>query len=314
MIKTKVVFMTPVVAPIIPTSSFEDLVGDITRQVERELGLTPGPSCDIFSSPEAELLKGEIVLVGRKLWERNYVDGAGGNISVRIDQQYVLCTPTMLSKRDLSFADICMTDLSGTQVHGSLPRTSELQLHLAIYRANPAARAVVHCHPPHATVYAIAGVSPPTGYAVEHELFVGEIPVVPYETPGTMDFAKTPLPYVNDHNVVLLANHGIVCWADTATHAEWLVEIVDNYCRMLILASHIGVTLQPIPAAKVPEILALKRKLKYPDPLMRDPVDLSAPPKGGTRFDTAPGIRPDTQQIVRAVLQRVSGGVYSAKE
>ena len=93
-------------------------------------------------------MRAEIIRVGRKLWERQYVDGNGGNISARLGSRYMLCTPTMLSKGDLEPSDICFLDLAGNVLAGERSRTSELLLHLEIYKANPAARAVVHCHPP----------------------------------------------------------------------------------------------------------------------------------------------------------------------
>ncbi len=75
----------------------------------------------------------------------------------------------------------------------------------------------------------------------EFEVFVGKVAVSPYETPGTQAFAETVIPYVKQHNTVLLANHGIICWADTVTHAEWYAEVVDTYCWTLMLASQLGV-------------------------------------------------------------------------
>jgi L-fuculose-phosphate aldolase len=217
------------------------------------------------SSFEAEALRAEILRVGRKLWERQYVDGNGGNISVRLGPKYVLCTPTMLSKGDMEPADICLADLEGNILAGERLRTSELLLHLEIYKANSQARAVVHCHPPYATAFAMTGTAPPTGLISEFEMFVGPMAVAPYETPGTQAFAETVIPFVEDHNTILLTNHGVVCWADTVTHAEWLVEIVDTYCKKYLLAKQVGEPLKFIPENKIEEILEFKRRLGYPD-------------------------------------------------
>ncbi|MGO9438562.1 MAG: class II aldolase/adducin family protein [Terracidiphilus sp.] len=219
-------------------------------------------------SPEAQLLRAEIIAVGRKLWERSYVDGNGGNISVRLGAHFVLCTPTLISKRDLAPADICLCDLDGNMLAGNGPRTSELLLHLEIYKANPRARAVVHCHPPHATAFAITGTTPPIGLIPEYEMFIGPAAVARYETPGTQAFAETVLPFVHDHNTILLSNHGIVCWADTVTHAEWLVEIFENYCTTYLIAQQIGKPLAFLPDEKIQEILALKRRMGLPDARM----------------------------------------------
>ena len=226
--------------------------------------LEASPSVAARSS-EAKALRAEMIAVGRKLWQRHYVDGNAGNISVRLGSRYLLCTPTMVSKGDLDPADICLSDLEGNILAGDRMRTSEILLHLAIYKGNPQARAVVHCHPPHATAFAITGAAPPNGYIAEYEYFIGPAAMAAYETPGTQAFADTVSPFVRDHNTILLANHGVVCWSDTVTHAEWLVEILDTYCQTLVIAGQIGRPLQPIPAEKIEEILALKQRAGLPD-------------------------------------------------
>ena len=82
----------------------------------------------------------------------------------------------------------------------------------------------------------------------------------------TMAFAKTVLPFVQDHNTILLANHGIVCWGDTITHAEWYVEVVDTYCKTVMIARQLGTRINEIPADKVADLLAIKKRLGLPDP------------------------------------------------
>ena len=222
----------------------------------------------LANSSEAETLKAEIMAAGRKLWERQYVDGNGGNISCRLGDKYVLCTPTMISKRDMEAADICLSDLDGNIVAGRRLRTSELFLHLEIYRANPAAQAVVHCHPPYATAFSLTGEVPPVGLISEYEIFIGPTALTRYETAGTKAFAESVLPFVKDHNTILLANHGVVCWSDTVTHAEWLVEILESYCKICVIAKQLGKPLTSIPDEKIQEILTLKRRLGFPDARM----------------------------------------------
>ena len=246
---------------------------------------------------EAEALREEIILVGRKLWERQYVDGNGGNISVRLGPRYVLCTPTMLSKGDLEPADICLCDLDGNILAGDRLRTSELLLHLEIYKANPQARAVLHCHPPYATAFAVTGTTPPTGLIPEYEVFIGPAAVTPYETPGTKAFAETILPFVHDHNTILLGNHGIVCWSDTVTHAEWLAEILDTYCKTYLIAKQIGAPLSFIPDNKIEEILELKRRLGFPDARLAQTSGPASPAEGK---NTA-----EIEQLVEQVVARL---------
>ena len=114
---------------------------------------------------------------------------------------------------------------------------------------------MVHCHPPHATAYAITGRVPPTCIIPEYEVFIGRVAVTPYETPGTQKFAETVIPYVKKHNTVLLSNHGIVCWADTVTHAEWYAEVLETYCWTLMLASQSEPPISHIPARKAGDLL-----------------------------------------------------------
>ena len=179
------------------------------------------------------------------------MDGNGGNISYRIGPNEVLCTPTLCSKFDLTPELICMVDLEGNQLAGTASRTSEIFLHLEIYKAVPEAKGVVHCHPPHATAYAITGRVPPSGIVPEFDVFVGAVALAPYETPGTQRFAETVLPYVKNYNTVLLGNHGIVCWADTVTHAEWYAEVLETYCWTLTIAStQLGVPVSRISAGE----------------------------------------------------------------
>jgi len=255
------------------------------EQIEVQMRGTEKESpLELFHSAEANALRAEIIRTGRKLWDRQYVDGNGGNISVRLGAEFVLCTPTMLSKADLEVADICLSDLNGKILAGDRTLTSELLLHLEIYKANPRAHAVVHCHPPYATAFAVAGVIPPNGLIPAYEVFIGPAAVAPYETPGTQAFAETVLPFVLEHNTILLKNHGVVCWADTVTHAEWLAEIMDTYCKTYLIAKQIGEPLGVIPDDKIDDILRRKQWMGLPDARM---ARIGGDPRGGDAKNTA---------------------------
>jgi L-fuculose-phosphate aldolase len=281
------------------TGPIADQVREVVEAVMEALR-TP-KAADILPSVaansfEADALRAEIIHAGRKLWERGYVDGNGGNISVRLGTKYLLCTPTMISKRDLEPADICLSDLDGNILAGDRLRTSELLLHLEIYRVNPRARAVVHCHPPYATAFAMTGTTPPIGLIPEYEIFIGPAAVARYETPGTQAFAETVLPFVENHNTILLTNHGVVCWSDTVTHAEWLTEILDNYCKTYVIAKQIGNPLIFIPEDKIQELLARKRSMGFPDARMA-PLD-----EPGTLPQTG---QAELEQLVRQIVSRM---------
>ncbi|HEV2380442.1 MAG TPA: class II aldolase/adducin family protein [Terriglobia bacterium] len=262
---------------------------DILRQALRQClpdcqasdGDLNGPADEVFNSSEARAIKDEIVAAGKKLWLREYVDGNGGNISCRISRDHVICTPTLRSKGDLSIHDLALVSLTNERLLGALLHTSELLLHLEIYNAVPSAKAVIHCHPPHATAYAITGLVPPGNVTPEQEVFVGPVALSPYETPGTKAFAETVLPYVRNHNTILLANHGLVCWADTVTHAEWLVEVMDAYCRTLILASSLGAPIRNIPQEQIVNLLQIKKRLGLPDARFEPAAPASVPEASG---------------------------------
>src|SRR5271170_894869 len=138
-----------------------------------------------FNSPEIHALKLQLCDVGRRLWGRAYVDGNGGNIAIRVGENMALCTPTLVSKGFMKPEDMCLVDLEGKQLAGSKKRTSEILMHLQIMKRQARAVATVHCHPPHATAFAVAGVEPPTCMIPEIEVFIGKVPIAPYRTPGT---------------------------------------------------------------------------------------------------------------------------------
>jgi L-fuculose-phosphate aldolase len=240
---------------------------------EVEDGHNTAAPAEFFHSPAILALKEEIVRAGKKLWERQYVDGNGGNISARISPRWVICTPTMCSKADVKVEDISLVDLESSQICEDRPRTSEILLHLEIYKAVPEAKAVIHCHPPYATAHAIAGVIPQGNLLPEQEVFVGPVALTPYETPETIEFARTILPVVRKHNTILLENHGVVSWADTVTHAERLIEVIETYCKTVLIAGHLRPSPKEIPPEKIADILAIKRKLGLPDARFTDNLE-----------------------------------------
>jgi len=274
----------------------------------------------VFNSPEARAAKEEMRAVGRKLWERGYVDGNGGNISFRISDRFVLCSPTLLSKGDIKPEDICMVDMGGNQVAGKRKATSEIKVHIEIFKAQPKAKSCVHAHPIHATAYSIVGKVPPAYIIPEAELFIGIVAFAGYETPGTKEIAEQVVPLCKEHNTILMANHGIICWSDTVTHAEWLVEVLDNYCATLILASQLGAPITRITAQQSRELMDIKKKLDLPDPrfsgreaaLCDVPesstsiiVEPSAPaPEGASETDVEAVVREITDKVMKALEKR----------
>src|SRR5947199_4746600 len=149
-------------------------------------------------------IKEEICEIGRRLYNKGFAAANDGNISIRLNEKEILCTPTMVSKGFMKPEDVCKVDYDGNQLAGTRKRSSEILLHLAVYKNRPDVNGVVHCHPPHATAFAVAGVPIPKCVLPEVEVFLGEVPTAIYETPGTQKFAETVLPYVKDCNTITL--------------------------------------------------------------------------------------------------------------
>ena len=227
------------------------------------------PASDVekfFQSPEIHAFKEQICDVGRRLWQRAYVDGNGGNISIRVGENRVLCSPTLISKGFMKPEDICLVDLEGKQLAGRRPATSEIRMHLAIMKAQPKAKACVHCHPPYATGFAVAGVTPPTCMIPELEVFIGEVPIAPYLTPGTWDMAQEVAKLSDTHNTILMANHGGVSWShNTVEDAYFKMEILEAYCRTVLVTAQLGVEPKTFSPAQLKDLLVIKQKLGIPD-------------------------------------------------
>lgn len=210
-------------------------------------------------------IKQEICEIGDRLYKRGFAAANDGNISYRIGENEVLCSPTMICKGFMKPDDLCIVDMEGKQIAGRRKATSEIKLHLAIMKSRADIKSVVHCHPPHATAFGIAREAVPMCVLPEVEIFLGEVPIARYATPGSQEFADTVLPFVQKSNVIILANHGTVSFGNTVEQAYWYTEILDSYCRMLMLAQSLGrINYFTEPEAKA--LLDLKEKLGYKDP------------------------------------------------
>jgi L-fuculose-phosphate aldolase len=215
-------------------------------------------------------LKEQICEIGRRVYDKGFAAANDGNISIRVGENEVLCSPTMICKGFMQPDDVCAVDLDGNQIAGKRKRTSEILLHLAIMKHRPDVKAVVHCHPPHATAFAIAGEPIPQCVLPEVEVFMGEIPIAPYETPGGQDFAETVVPFLDGTNTIILKNHGTVSFGKDLQEAYWKTEILDAYCRILLLSKQLGVQFDYLDEKQSRELLDLKKRLGFDDPRFRN--------------------------------------------
>lgn len=219
---------------------------------------------------QTEQHKQSICEIGRRLYAKGFAAANEGNISIRIDDDRILVTPTLHCKGFMEPEDICTVDMAGNQISGIRKRTSEVLLHIEIYKSRPDANSVVHCHPPHATAFAVAREPIPTCILPEPDIFLGEVPIAPYETPGNKNFAATIAPFVKLTNTIVLANHGTVSYEADIERAYWLTEILDAYCRILILAKQLG-GVKYLPAEKGRELLDMRIDWGFDDVRHADP-------------------------------------------
>ncbi len=245
--------------PIVPSLEFKWTPGTDPK--------TPEEIQRYFYSPAIQKLKEEMAHVAHKMWGRNMVDGNGGNITVRVGDNLVLCTPTLRSKGELEASEIALVDLEGVQQAGWRKRTSEANTHLAIMKLQPAAKSVIHGHPPYSTAFAVAGIEPPTCLCSEAEIFTGPIKLVGYETPGTPENAAAVAAVGKDNPAILLANHGVMTWGSDVEDAYWKLENMETACQTVWVASQLnGGKVNPIPTDKMKEIFEIRRSIGMVDP------------------------------------------------
>ncbi len=210
-------------------------------------------------------IKEEICDIGRRLYNKGFAAANDGNISYRMDENRVVCTPTQICKGFMKPDDLCVVDMEGNQIAGHRKRTSEIMLHLTIMKERPEVKSVVHCHPPHATAFGIAREAIPQCVLPEVDIFMGDVPIAKYAIPGGQDFADTVLPFIHKSDIIVQANHGTVSFGPTVERAYWLTELLDAYCRILLISRDLG-KVEYFNKTEAEELLSLKTQWNYKDP------------------------------------------------
>jgi len=223
----------------------------------------------------------EIVRYGRTLHEKGFVAAMDGNLSVRLRQDRILVTPTGLSKGSMRPADLVIVDLEGKQVAGRRHVTSEIGMHLMIYRTRADVKAIVHAHPPTATGFAAAGIALTEPLVCEVVMGLGCIPLARYGTPGTAELAQSLEPYVPKYDAILMSNHGVVAYGDTIEHAYMKMETVEHFAQ-ISLVTHLLGRQQPLQEREIEKLLLARTKYfgaknaaSMPLPLSRVPEEAS---------------------------------------
>ncbi|RJP34376.1 MAG: class II aldolase/adducin family protein [Candidatus Omnitrophota bacterium] len=185
--------------------------------------------------------KQQIVEIGRRMWTKEWVAANDGNISCKISDDEFVCTPTGVSKGFLDVGDLIIVDREGRKrAGGPLKPSSEIKMHLFVYRERPDVQAVCHAHPPTATGFAVAGLSLDQCVLPEVVALIGQIPTVPYGLPSTDEIPQAIAPYVKTNNAVLLANHGALSWGDNLMQAYYRMETMEHFAKILLVAIQLG--------------------------------------------------------------------------
>ena len=182
----------------------------------------------------------EIVRVGRLMFEKGWIAANDGNITVRLDNGHLLATPRSVSKGMLKPEELAVVDMAGNKVSGPLEVTTEIGMHLTIYRERPDVNAVVHAHPATATGFAVAGKALNLGTLPEVIICLGSVPLAEYGVPGTPAFAEGMLPYIPKYDAMLLANHGAVAYGPDVMRAFFRMDTVEHFARIALVAELLG--------------------------------------------------------------------------
>ena len=210
---------------------------------------------------ELESVAEAICEIGRRLWQLGMVAANEGNISVRVAPERVICTPTGVSKGFMSPDEMAELSVEGKLLNGK-PVTSEVALHLEVYRVRPDINAVVHAHPTVATAYAISGQPPPLNTLAETALVFRDLPIAAYGTAGTREIVDTVAPHLPDHNAILMQNHGALTLGEDLMEAYYRMEILEKFCRTALAVAQLG-SAEKIPYEKLAELYAVRRELGY---------------------------------------------------
>lgn len=202
-----------------------------------------------------------IIEIGKLLYERSYVVSSDGNVSIRLDENRVIATPTMTCKGRMTEDGLAITDMDGKPLNDK-KASSELAMHLLIYKMRPDIKAVCHAHPPHGTAFAVAGLAIDQPILSEVILTLGCVPLTDYGTPSTNELTESMKPFVEHHNALLMANHGAVAYGEDLWQAFDRLETLEHTARIAILAKTLGGA-NDLPKDAISKLINIREKAGY---------------------------------------------------
>src|SRR5215216_3194154 len=212
---------------------------------------------------DEQTTKRDLIRVCHLMYERSYVVSSDGNVSVRLDDGRILATPTMTCKGRMTEDLIAITDLEGKALN-ERKASSELAMHLLIYRERPDVKAVCHAHPPHGTAFAVAGLAIDQPILSEVILTLGCVPLTAYGTPSTEELTEAMRPLVKNHNALLMANHGAVAYGGDVWQAFDRLETLEHTARIAILSRLLGGA-RDLSADSIEKLIEVRERAGYLD-------------------------------------------------
>jgi L-fuculose-phosphate aldolase len=217
-----------------------------------------------FSSNEPELRE-QICEIGRLMRQYNYIDATSGNISARLDDDLILCTPTGLSKGRMTPDQLIIVNMDGekvgtpTRANLDLHPTSEILMHLECYRQRPDVNGVVHAHPPTAVALTVAGISLQRALLAEVVILLGLVPTAPYATPCGAEDRDSIRELIVDHDAVMLSHHGSLTVGPDVWTAYLRLEVLEHFAEVVFKAEQLGGA-RPLSQQNVEDLLAIRRR------------------------------------------------------
>ena len=215
----------------------------------------------------------EIVLFGRALHERGYVAAMDGNLSVRVGENRILATPTAMCKGMMRPSDLVIVDMQGRRLAGRRDVSSEIAMHLLIYRLRPDIRGIVHAHPPTATGFAAAGMALNQPLVCEVVIGLGSIPLAKYGTPGTPELTEALEPLVPQYDAILMSNHGVVAYGTDLHHAYMKMETVEHFAQIALITHLLG-RQEPLGTEELEKLILARSKYQGSTSAARLPLAL----------------------------------------
>jgi L-fuculose-phosphate aldolase len=245
----------------------------------------------------------DICAVGRWIHDRGFVASTDGNLSVRLGPDRILLTPTSMSKSMMNPEDLVIIDFDGKRVSGLRKPSTELGMHILIYRLRPDVNAVCHAHPPTATGYAAAGIALDKPILCELVIGLGSIPVARYGTPGTSELGASIEPYVQDHDAILMANHGVVTYGPDLLTAFLRMETTEHFAQVSLVTERLGKKVL-LSGADVEKLVAARARYcagAQPDPAT---AHVEAPVTDNTETGSVTLSRRELESLIDEAVRR----------